>query len=80
MTDHEQITYHPDPEINAGVAAMALEAERVDLTAGYPPRRWICPCGVGHERGHFMTIGIHRCLTCGYVGPDGVMELEDYGP
>lgn len=66
-------SYHPDPEINAGVAADALDAERADLAAGYPPRRWQCSCGASHGRGHFMTIGIHRCLGCGYVGPGGVM-------
>lgn len=73
------VVYHPDPEINAGVAADALEAERADLAAGYPPRRWICPdCEIEHRRGHFLTIGTHRCLRCGYVGTGGVMELGDY--
>lgn len=33
------VTYHPDPAINAEVATEALEAERADLAAGYPPRR-----------------------------------------
>jgi hypothetical protein len=65
--------YHPDPEINAEIAMQALEAERFDLGAGYLPRRWICPCGASHERGHFMTIGVHRCLRCGYVGEGGVV-------
>jgi rubredoxin len=74
MDAENAVVYHPDPEINAEVAADALEAERADLAAGYPPRRWKCPsCGAEHERGHFMTIGIHRCLGCGYAGPDGVM-------
>jgi rubredoxin len=69
--------YHPDPEINAEVAEAALEAERIDLAAGYPPRRWYCPdCGANHQRGHFMTIGIHRCLGCGYVGEGGTMHTE----
>jgi rubredoxin len=66
--------YHPDPEINAGVAADALDAERADLAAGYPPRRWVCPkCAAEHGRGHFLNIGQHRCLRCGYVGTGGVM-------
>ena len=73
-------TYHPDPTINAEVAADALAAEISDLSMGHPPRRWICPCGASHSRGHFGAIGIHRCLKCGYVGPDGVMVLEDGGP
>lgn len=67
------IQYHPDPEINAGVAADVLVAEVADLAAGYPPRRWICPCGASHARGHLGAIGQHRCLSCGYVGNDGVM-------
>ena len=67
------ITYHPDPEINAEVAEQTLEAERLDLAAGYLPRRWVCNCGASHERGHFGNIGIHRCMNCGYVGPDGIM-------
>lgn len=68
-----EISYHPDPEINASVAAEALEAERIDLSVGYLPRRWICSCGSSHERGHFMEIGVHRCLSCGYVGDGGIM-------
>lgn len=71
------VAYHPDPEINAGVAADMLEAERADLVAGYPPRRWTCPvCSTAHGRGHFGAIGIHRCLKCGYTGTGGVMEEE----
>ncbi len=66
--------YNPDPIINAEVAADALEAERFDLSVGYAPRRWTCECGASHDRGHFQTIGVHRCLVCGYVGPDGVMS------
>lgn len=69
----DERTYHPDPEINAEVAAQALEAERLDLAAGYLPRRWICECGASHERGHFMAIGVHRCLRCGYYGDGGIM-------
>jgi hypothetical protein len=68
--------YHPDPEINAEVAAEALESERVDLAVGYPPRRWLCECGAEHSRGHFMSIGVHRCLGCGYIGTGGVMMLD----
>lgn len=71
-------TYHPDPEIAAGIALEALAAERADLAAGYPPRRWSCPeCATSHSRGHFMTVGVHRCLHCGYYGGGGVMELDD---
>jgi hypothetical protein len=70
--------YHPDPEINAEIAQTALEAEQADLAAGYPPRPWLCDCGASHSRGHFMTVGVHRCLGCGYVGPGGVMfDPED---
>jgi hypothetical protein len=68
--------YHPDPEINAEVAADAAEAERADLAAGYPPRRWRCICGTEHSRGHVGAIGVHRCLACGYTGTGGVM-LDD---
>lgn len=72
--------YHPDPAINAEVAEAALESERIDLAAGYPPRRWTCPdCSRSHSRGHFQIIGVHRCLGCGYVGSGGVMGTED-GP
>lgn len=70
-----EIAYHPDPEINAEVAAEAWENEKTDLAAGYPPRWWTCPdCGHGHGRGHFGVIGSHRCLMCGYVGGGGVMS------
>lgn len=68
------VTYHPDPEINTGVAIDVLKAEKADLDAGYPPRRWICPeCGHSHARGHCGSIGVHRCLHCGYIGDGGVM-------
>jgi len=68
------IAYHPDPEINAAVAADVLDAEVLDLAAGYPPRRWTCSeCGHWHSRGHFVAIGQHRCLHCGYVGTGGVL-------
>lgn len=70
------ISYHPDADINEGIAAEALEAERFDLSIGYPPRSWTCPCGVTHQRGHFGGIGVHRCLACGYVGTAGVMFDE----
>lgn len=70
--------YHPDPEIDAEVRAEALENERFDLAAGYPPRWWLCPdCGACHRRGHFMSIGVHRCLRCGYVGEGGTMHTND---
>lgn len=68
--------YHPDPEINAEVIADALEAERANLAAGFLPQRWRCICGTEHARGHVESIGIHRCLACGYVGTEGVM-LDD---
>jgi hypothetical protein len=67
------VAYHPDPEISAEIAREALEAERADLAAGYPPRRWQCECGASHGRGHFQVIGVHRCLACGYVGQAGAM-------
>lgn len=72
-----QVVYHPDPSINAEITADALAAEIADLEAGYMPKRWICPCGASHRRGHFGVIGSHRCLRCGYAGPDGVMVTED---
>lgn len=68
------VVYHPDPEINAGVAADVLEAERVNLSIGYAPSAWTCPCGASHSRGHFGTVGVHRCCACGYVGTGGVMH------
>ena len=75
------VCYHPDPEIDAEVRQAALEGERIDLAAGYPPKRWVCPsCGASHGRGHFQVVGIHRCLGCGYVGDGGVMLTEDEWP
>ena len=73
------IAYHPDPEINAGVILDAIEGEKHDLAAGYPPRRWTCPCGASHSRGHFPigAIGSHRCMKCGYTGYEGVMWDPD---
>lgn len=69
------ITYHPDPEINRLVAIEANEGERIDVAAGFPPRRWTCECGASHSRGFFPIGGTgHRCLRCGYVGPGGVMD------
>lgn len=67
-------TYHPDPEISAEVAITARDAEAADIAAGYPPRRWSCECGASHARGHFQTIGVHRCLRCGYVGEGGFLH------
>lgn len=69
--------YHPDPVINEEVAKDTLLAEIADLNAGYPPRKWICPCGASHQRGHFMSVGVHRCLKCGYVGEGGIMVDRD---
>lgn len=66
-------TYHPDPEIAAEIAAETLDSEIADLEAGYEPRRWRCDCGAEHGRGHFMVIGQHRCMACGYVGTGGMM-------
>jgi hypothetical protein len=68
-----EVTYHPDPAINAAVALDVLDAEHADLAAGYPPRRWQCPNGHVHGRGHFLTVGVHRCFTCGYTGEGGIM-------
>lgn len=66
--------YHPDPEINLAIEEESMESERIDLEAGYAPRRWRCPdCKAEHSRGHFMSIGVHRCLRCGYCGPKGLM-------
>jgi rubredoxin len=70
-------TYHPDPAINAEIVAEILAAETFDLAAGYPPRWWVCPeCEASHQRGHFMQIGSHRCLGCGYVGEGGTMHTN----
>lgn len=63
--------YHPDPEINAEVLQDIADAERVDMAAGFPPYKWQCDCGASHSRGHFGSIGVHRCLRCGYVGAGG---------
>ena len=71
-----ETTYHSNPAINAEVSATTLAAEVADLAAGYPPRAWKCPCGAIHRRGHFMAIGVHRCLRCGYAGTGGVMFDE----
>lgn len=71
------LVYHPDPAINAEVAADVLQAEIADMKAGHAPRRWVCPCGASHRRGHFGVIGSHRCLRCGYAGGEGVMVTED---
>ena len=71
------VCYHPDPKINAEIAADALAAERADLAAGYPPRRWCCACGAGHSRGHFGVIGVHCCLACGYTGTGGIFTEDE---
>lgn len=68
--------YHSDPAIDAEVRGDALMAEQTDLAAGYAPRWWVCPCGRSHRRGHFLTIGVHRCLGCGYVGEGGTMHTN----
>src|SRR5712672_19406 len=66
--------WHPDPAIAAEVEADARAAEAIDVAAGYPPRPWTCDCGASHQRGHYLTIGTHRCLACGYVGPGGALR------
>ena len=73
------LAYHPDVAINDEIVADALIGERADLAAGYLPRRWRCVCGREHARGHFMSIGAHRCLGCGYMGPGGVMFVDEGG-
>ena len=65
--------YHPDPDIARGVHLDVQAAEAADLAAGFPPRRWRCDCGAEHDRGHFQTVGVHRCLACGYVGAGGTL-------
>lgn len=65
-------TYHPDREINAGVALDAAQGELVDIRAGLPARRWRCRCGTEHSRGP-QPNGGHRCLSCGYIGSEGVL-------
>ena len=72
--------YHPDPVINAEIIRQSIEAEAFDLSIGYPPRWWTCPdCSASHHRGHFGSIGTHRCLGCGYVGEGGVMRTNPPG-
>jgi rubredoxin len=69
--------YHPDPEINAEVAAEAVRVEMLDVSLGYSPRWWRCPnCGATHRRGWFLAFGQHRCLGCGYVGAEGTMHTN----
>ena len=76
--EERSAAYHPDLEVNAGIVLDALDAERVDLAAGYAPRFWRCPdCGHGHARGHFQVIGIHRCLYCGYAGDAGTTHTHN---
>lgn len=56
--------YHPDPEVNDGIAADVLAGEEANLRAGFPPSPWECECGAQHNRGH-TTLGVHRCMRCG---------------
>lgn len=66
--------YHPDPIVNLTLIAEANEGERADLEAGYPPKRWRCPCGAEHSRGYVPgSFTLHRCLACGYIGELGVL-------
>lgn len=67
------LPYHPDAEIAAECHEQAVEAEATDVAAGYAPRGWRCDCGAEHSRGHFLTVGVHRCLACGYVGTGGTL-------
>ena len=73
-------SYHPDPAINAEVAQDVLEAEKLDVAAGLPPRWRTCPgCGRSHKRGHFGAIG---SLAAGRVGSrllDGRYERAHSG-
>jgi hypothetical protein len=55
------------------VRAEERESEAADIAAGYPPRRWRCDCGAEHRRGHFQSVGVHRCLGCGYMGDGGTL-------
>jgi uncharacterized Zn finger protein len=72
-----KIQYHPDFKINKEIQRESLESEIIDMEAGFSPRWWQCPdCGSSHQRGHFGTIGSHRCLRCGYVGGDGIMATN----
>jgi rubredoxin len=72
-----EIGYHPDPEINEEIVADALAGEIADVAAGYPPKFWRCPdCGRGHKRGHFLTVGIHRCMGCGYMWTGGTIHTH----
>lgn len=71
---NNKYTYHPDKEINTAIEQEMIKSERIDMAAGYPPRWWKCPeCGSTHNRGHFLVLGRHRCLKCGYDGVGGVM-------
>jgi hypothetical protein len=71
--DGQLTTCHPDPAINVEIGRDAAHGELKDLAAGYLPRAWRCVCGVQHSRGPLPT-GEHRCLTCGYIGYEGVMR------
>lgn len=68
-----QVQYHPDLDINKKIQEDVLQGEIKDLESGFLPRRWECTCGAEHSRGNFMSIGVHRCLNCGYVGEDGIL-------
>jgi hypothetical protein len=71
--------YHPDAEINEGIAADAREGEAANLAAGFHPAPWECECGAAHRRGHFQSIGVHRCMNCGYVGTGGrLMDPSEF--
>lgn len=70
---------HADPAIDAEIRADGLDAERFDLSVGYPARWWVCPdCAKPHRRGHHNgAIGSHRCMECGYVGDGGTTHIND---
>lgn len=74
MTRTAMTQHHPDPVIDMEVQADARAAEQADVAAGYPPRAWTCPaCRASHARGHFLAVGVHRCLACGYLGGGGTL-------
>lgn len=72
--------YHPDSEINAGVALDAQEGEEASIAAGLAPSPWECECGAQHNRGH-TTLGVHRCMRCGEYKEGGrLMDPNEFTP
>lgn len=72
--------YHPDPEINEGVAADAREGEQANLAVGFAPSQWECECGSAHDRGHFLagSVAIQVKLGDGAESPDGIPLASVY--